>query len=410
MPKCIECDKGATYGTVYKKPIHCASHKKINEVNVKHKRCEHKNCIKKASYAIEGQSAIHCKEHKTLDEIDVRHKRCLFQGCHKRPIYGLIGGKAIHCKKHKKENEIDLNNKNKCQEIGCSKSPSYGPQKGVILHCFEHKKEGETNQKHKKCEHKDCNIQATFGITTPIHCYTHKNVNEKQLTKRLCEYKNCNLRAIFGVKGKLPKHCSTHKTNNEIDLNSKKCINCNLFIVSKKPYKCSYCKDNSSKRKKTKEMKVVNFFREQKINFIHNKSIGASCGSYRPDLLFDAGTHFVIIEVDENQHKSISNNDRYGNICERVRENNIFIALGLPTVFIRYNPDSCKISNKTIRITTKNRLNILLERVKFHMKNVPSKHLSAEFLFYDDYEKRTKNYETIDVEKLKKFQEELNIN
>jgi predicted transcriptional regulator len=66
MPKCIECNKSATYGTVYKKPIHCVSHKKINEINVKHKRCENKSCIKKASYGIEGTVAIHCKEHKTI--------------------------------------------------------------------------------------------------------------------------------------------------------------------------------------------------------------------------------------------------------------------------------------------------------------------------------------------------------
>ena len=53
MTKCNQmlCNKNASYGTIYKNPIHCKEHKKENEVNVKHKRCNFPGCIKVASYA-----------------------------------------------------------------------------------------------------------------------------------------------------------------------------------------------------------------------------------------------------------------------------------------------------------------------------------------------------------------------
>jgi hypothetical protein len=248
-------------------------------------------------------------------------------------------------------------------------------------------------------------------VKSAKHCVEHKKDNEIDLTnrKRLCRVPNCDKRATYGKKRYQGEHCASHKEVNEFDINSIRCEGCGLFTVSKRPYLCEYCKPESAKRKKTKEMLVVKFFQEQEMKFIHNKSVGASCGSYRPDLLFDAGTHFVVVEVDENQHKNIASNDRYGNICERVRENNIFIALGLPTVFIRYNPDACRIDGTLIRVVTTKRLEKLLERVKYHMNTVPEEHMVAEFLFYDDYEKRTSEYKSVDATKLAEFQQQLGL-
>ena len=411
MTKCNEngCNKLASFGKNYKVPILCKEHKKDDYENVINKRCEYKDCKKISSYGLEGKSSIHCKLHAAEYEVDVRHSRCKEKGCKLRPTFGLISSKAKHCNIHAEDGEIDLNNKKVCQENGCSKRPSYGPEVGLLLHCFEHSKYGEENQKHKKCEYKECKTLAGFGIKKAKHCFEHKKDDEKCITNKKCEYHNCDKRPIYGVKGQPPKHCSAHKNENEIDLNSIRCKDCKLFTVSVKPYKCSYCKDDSDKRKKTKEMKVIEYFKEQKMDFIHNKSVGSECGSYRPDLLFDAGTHFVVVEIDEEQHKLITYNNRYGNICERVRENNIFISLGLPTVFIRYNPDSYKIDGKKIKIYFKQRLSILNDRVNYYLKNIPEKHISAEFLFYDDYEKKTEEYQSIDVEKLIEFQKELGI-
>jgi hypothetical protein len=59
---------------------------------------------------------------------------------------------------------------------------------------------------------------------------------------------------------------------------------------------------------------------------------------YRPDFLFDCITHYLILEVDENQHKL------YEWFCEQIRMLNLCQALGSSrggkrTVFLRYNPD-----------------------------------------------------------------------
>jgi hypothetical protein len=68
---------------------------------------------------------------------------------------------------------------------------------------------------------------------------------------------------------------------------------------------------------------------------MHNKSVGTDCtGSHIfPDILYDRGTHFIAVEVDEHQHRASSYK------CEQQRMLNVIANLGLSCVFIRYNPD-----------------------------------------------------------------------
>jgi hypothetical protein len=122
-----------------------------------------------------------------------------------------------------------------------------------------------------------------------------------------------------------------------------KCRSCKLFSTNKRTkYLCSYCNPEKSKHQKTKEMRVKTFLEENNYTFIHNKkcNLDNSCQTYYPDFLIDCNTFFLIIECDENSHSSYDIN------CEKIRENNICYALGLPCVFIRYNPDKKKIQMK----------------------------------------------------------------
>lgn len=64
------------------------------------------------------------------------------------------------------------------------------------------------------------------------------------------------------------------------------------------------------------------------------------CLKYRPDFVIDCNTYFLIVEVDENAHNA------YEKDCETVRMNNIAHSLGLPTKFIRYNPDKKDFTKK----------------------------------------------------------------
>lgn len=149
------------------------------------------------------------------------------------------------------------------------------------------------------------------------------------------------------------------------------CTSCRLFIVTKKNnYLCSYCNPNTSKNKKTKENRLKEFLIKNNITFIQDKMIKNDCClKYRPDFLIDCNSYFIILECDENGH------EQYDKECEVIRMNNIASGLGLPTKFIRYNPDK-----KGIRINKKEEL--LLETVNKYLNKDFLEDLEIVYLFY----------------------------
>ena len=115
-------------------------------------------------------------------------------------------------------------------------------------------------------------------------------------------------------------------------------------------------------------------------DFIHNKSVGNECtkddkehsnGHLFPDIRFDCHFYHLIVEVDEHKHRGPDYK------CDKQRMYNIIAKLGLPCIFIRYNPDS-KESNKEI----------LLEKVQEYLElNKDDDRwddfgFKAEYLFY----------------------------
>ncbi len=77
---------------------------------------------------------------------------------------------------------------------------------------------------------------------------------------------------------------------------------------------------------------------EQGYEFVHNKPFPQT--AYHPDFLFHCDGYIVIVENDEHAHS------RYDPGCERYREENIRYAAGVPTLFIRYNPDNKKYTDE----------------------------------------------------------------
>lgn len=116
------------------------------------------------------------------------------------------------------------------------------------------------------------------------------------------------------------------------------CKYCKLYIVKKENnYLCSDCDPNRSKREKTKELTIKQLLTDNGYEFIHNNQIYNDCNyKYFPDFRFNCLTYYIILEVDEEAHKSKSYNDD----CEKIRMNNISLSLDLPVKFIRYNPDN----------------------------------------------------------------------
>ena len=134
-----------------------------------------------------------------------------------------------------------------------------------------------------------------------------------------------------------------YENNKEKSKEYFKCRSCKLFQThSRTKWLCSYCNPDKPTRQKTKEMRVKEFLEECNYKFVYNRkcNLDGSCQTYYPDFLIDCNTFFLIIECDEDAHRS------YPNDCEKMRENNICYALGLPCVFIRFNPDKKKVKMK----------------------------------------------------------------
>ena len=126
---------------------------------------------------------------------------------------------------------------------------------------------------------------------------------------------------------------------------------------------------------------------------VFDKSIEGGCSKRRPDVFMDLLTHVVIVECDENQHKS------YTPQCERRRKMELFQDVGFrPVVFVRFNPDGYKGGNggcfrKELDKNGENvlvvlpewkvRVNELVRVVGVHMKVTPEREVTEVCLFFD---------------------------
>ena len=96
-------------------------------------------------------------------------------------------------------------------------------------------------------------------------------------------------------------------------------------------------------------------------------------------MLIDAHTHFVAIEVGELQHAS------YG--CdEHQRMLTIAQDCGMPTVFVRWNPDAWTMSGNEQLVPIEARLDVLAEAVQRALSCPPTcgYFVDAVYYYYDD--------------------------
>jgi len=90
---------------------------------------------------------------------------------------------------------------------------------------------------------------------------------------------------------------------------------------------------------KTKERYVVDrvIGKFPDYSWVADKKVEDGCSKRRPDLMLDYGTHIIIVEIDEYQHKD------YDSTCENKRIMEISQDLQhRPITFIRFNPDAYK--------------------------------------------------------------------
>lgn len=374
-----------------KKGIYCNNHKKPLMKNVTSAYCLEQGCEKQASFGLPGtKKPLYCAEHAPDDHTDVAHRKCAVAKCGLIPFFNYPGEKkGIYCQKHSlkgMENVVDR----RCAEPGCNTQPVFNlPGEKLGKWCKKHADPAAIDIKNKGCIHEGCGVQASYNIFGHIALYCKKHAPESAiyLPTPKCKGNGCARLATHGSKGsKRPQHCEYHHDlTTEFDMVSIPCKSCNLLSIIDEEGLCYYCNPNNAlKYIHAKELKVKEYLDDHDIIYDqHDKVIdGGKLGKERPDFLFKRKTHCVILEVDENQHGERPCE------CEQTRMVNISQSLGLPTVFIRYNPDNYVKFSKVRKMPNENhntRMEITVDIINKYLNKLPAAFLSVTQLFFDGW-------------------------
>ena len=363
--------------------------------------CGHLSCKKNAVFGYnKGDKKLFCKTHASEAMINVKSMKCIFEECRKIPVFNLPGEiVGIYCKTHSKEDMIDVKSM-KCIFEGCRKRPNFNyPSERTMLFCDTHKKQGMINISKNKCSQRGCKNIPLFGYLGKRKECCEKHKKEEMINLDLenkCTFSSvdfdggegqCENEFDFEIDGK--RLCMEHSPR-EYEIALKRlCKWCDLEEKSK--FVCKDCVFRSHK----KEWSVVSQFRKEiRTPFIYDSSsMLGGCSKRRPDIYFELPMHCVIIEVDENQHKS------YEDSCECARINEIVNGIGGKSIiFIRYNPDIVRNKGVKLNFKMKDKINYLIEIVKKELiREYDTFIIKVIQLFYDDnYDKyRIKKTEDI---------------
>ena len=273
-------------------------------INVIRKKCIKCGSEKRTFYNYEGKPAIYCFDCKEQGMINVISKLCI--KCNKTiPKFNYAGKPAKYYANCKELGMINVK-RQKCivchENIAC-----YNYAGNPVRYCFDCKDSDMIDVTHKRCI--ECKkVRVFYGLPgkQPTHCATHKLVGMICNPRKKCIIKNCKEMAIYGINKQL--HCEKHKEDNELNLIERKCESCGLIGILDKHNKCETCNPRLYKRIRLARQQAVKAFLDaNNYNYIiYDKIVNNECSKYRPDFLFDANTHYVIVEVDEDQHKGIN--------------------------------------------------------------------------------------------------------
>ena len=379
---------------------YCSKCKKDTMIDIKHTKCKEKGCNTRPTYNYEGKKeVIYCSKHKKDMMVNIKSKKCKEIGCDILPAFNYVGNKkGIYCSKHKKDTMVNIISK-RCKEIGCNIIPTFNYEgKKEPIYCAKHKKNTMIDILNKRCKEVGCATGRHYGLPgkSTEYCAQHKKEGMISNPNKKCYKKGCKEIAIYGL-GKA-RACEVHKNDTDINLIERKCKSCTLLNILDKDLLCEYCNPNIyNKRRLAKQTRVKlhldNYLKYKCISYDKRIDNGI-CGNERPDFLFEspAGSHFVILEVDEDQH--------YGRAeeCECTRMVNISQSLGLPTIFIRYNPDEYKTNKIKHDPSFNDRMKILCLVLKTTIEFKPSQlkgFVIIRKLFFNDYKKTDSNYYNI---------------
>lgn len=387
--KCISCNKTANFNfPAEKKKLYCSKCKHPGMIQLRKTTCQSAGCNTSPSHGYPGSTTrIFCARHAAdkLNMINYKARKC--ESCGITASYCLIGEtKPTHCANCRTDDMFNPNKgKQKCHFTNCTKGSCFGFLGGRPEYCRLHCTSDMIFLRHRRCE--ECNREASCGYfgESATHCYDHKKDKMILKPKNRCKIRSCLEVAIYGnIK---PLHCENHKEVGEINLKERKCKSCGLDNLLGQDEMCKMCNPENFQRARLAKQNVVeDFLKLHGYTFTADKTVDkGECGLERPDFLFFAGTHAVIVEVDEEQHRSRPC------VCEQTRMINIAQALSMPTFFLRYNPDPYRKPLEQRRLTHES-VPIRLERLKcwldYTLQNSPivfGDFIRVMYLYYDGH-------------------------
>jgi len=364
MPKICEfenCQNRASYGYYYEKPLRCKDHK--GDMKPQYDICMCGKSKPNFNYENEKRPKC-CKECKDPEMIDIVHPKCII--CKKiQPTFNYPNEKKrLYCSKCATEDMVDVIHP-KC--IMCKKNqPNFNyPNETKPLYCSTCKKEDMIDIIHPKC--------ITCNKKRPSFNYSGENK---------------------------PLYCRKCSNNEMIDIRSKKCKGQDGLCTQQanKKYKgyCSTCFAHYFPndpltfqiRCKTKEIAVRDFINANYEGFHHDKQLSTGhcdCTVRRRidhRKLID-GT-LLVIETDENQHKS------YDKMDEETRYDDLYMAYSGKWIYIRFNPDKYKNkkgenNNPTIAKRLARLKKEIDKQVKRIEKGENKELVERVYLYYDEF-------------------------
>ena len=168
------------------------------------------------------------------------------------------------------------------------------------------------------------------------------------------------------------------------------CTKCNYMSVKKEGTLCSYCDpiklEKMKKRHKSKENNIASFLTKKDIKYEREVYLDFSCfetindetKSCRVDFVIYTESRIIILELDENQHKS------YKISCENRRLAQIIgnqIEREEKLLIIRYNPDEFYVYNEKIKYNQQDKMDFLLHFIESY--TIVNEKIDIVYLFYD---------------------------
>ena len=256
------------------------------------------------------------------------------------------------------------------------------------------------------CIVKNCKTVKTYNFIGlhPQYCQLHKTDGMINVRHEICT--ECRQQASFGyLETNIREKCSIHAERDMINLKHKntKCIghDCGECRI---PQLNGYCSEKCYINNNLQEYiyydtsgilyKEYLLFKHLKERFTHNIIWNKEyCGLYRPDFRISLNGFTIIIELDEDQHRT------YNKQQEVDRIENIYHIIQEPLYVIRFNPDnynsSCIkikspfLNNKLIdEIEWTNRLqyleNTIHNCIETGLSSDAKNTYSIQYLFYNE--------------------------